>query len=296
MRRSLAVLVAAVLAFAGSSQAPPVAGAIEMKTYGKAFCKGHKVRDYERPLDRMPPLRRPPLEHDLPFGPRNMSIYQSAFSRVIVGRGGFGYAFFDDTFGVRREVRLFWDVTATLSRVDRQGRVLRQVDSTSQSFGVVRQIDELSFWLDTPPGPALYRYEIEFRDSRSGGLLGSYGEYLRVVRPRYRVKLAVNRDSLRPGGTAFARVENYGTVWADFGLAFYVERFDAGAWAPIPETTDDIWPLVGISMSGGWSGWCMRYRVPADASPGRYRFVKSIGRWDFRGAGRSYTAEFRVVR
>jgi len=299
--RRLAVVVGAALALATSSHAPPVADAIDMQTYGKPFCKGQKVRDYERPLNRMPPVRHPPLERDLPFGPRNMSIYESAFSRVIVGRGGFGYAFFDETYGVRKEVRLFWDVTATLSRISRRGRVLRQIDSTRQSFGVVRQIDDLSFWLDTPSGPALYRYDIEFWDSRSGELLGAYSEYLRVVRPRFRVGIAVHRSLLRPGGLALARVENRGTLWASFGLPYSVQRYEGGAWTGVPlfvrrpGEPQAAWPLVGISMHGGQTGWCMAYRIPADAEPGRYRFVKSIGR-DLSGDGRFYTAGFRVRR
>lgn len=298
--RRLGILICMALAFTVFWIAPPIAGAIEMKTYGKPFCKGQKVHDYERILDRMPPVRRPPLERDLPFGPRNMSIYQSALSRVVVGRGGFGYAFFDETFGIRKEVRLFWDVTATLSRIDRRGRILRQIASTSQSFGVVQQIDDLSFWLDAPQGPALHRYDIEFRSSRSGDLLGRYSEYLRVVKPRFRVGIAIHRKILRPGGLALARVENRGTVWSSFGLPYSVQRYEEGSWTGVPLFVQKpgepqlVWPLIGIFMEGGQTGWCMSYRVPADAEPGRYRFVKSIGR-DLRG-GRRYTAEFRVAR
>jgi hypothetical protein len=296
VRFGVALAVGAILV-----HAPPVQ-AVEMRTYGKAFCKGQKVQDYERVLDRMPSVRRPPLERDLPFGPRNMSIYQSASSRVIVGRGGFGYAFFDETYGVRREVRLFWDVTATLSKISRRGQVLRQVDSTRQSFGVVRQVDDLSFWLDTPPGLALYRYDIEFRDSRSGDLLGAYSEYLRVVKPKYKVGIAAGRRVFRSGQLAFARVENRGTIWAFFGLPYGVQRYEGGGWTGVPLFVQKpgepqvVWPAIGLIMQGGHSGWCMAYRIPADAKPGRYRFVKSIGRLDSRGRGRTYAAEFRVRR
>lgn len=288
------LLLAAVVLLAANVAA---ASAIEMPTYGKQFCEGGKVHDYERVLDRMPPVPRVPESESLPFGPRNMSIYSTAFSRVIVGRGGFGYAFVDDTFGVRPEVRLFWDVTTSLSRVDRRGEVLREVDSESQYLGVLKDVSDSSFWLDTPPGPALYRYDIEFRDHRSGEILGSYSEYLRVVRPRYNVRIAPIGRTFAPGQPALARVENPGTTWAFFGLAYAVERYAHGAWEYVPISSGEVvWPLVGLTMQGGGSGWCMRYRIPADAEPGRYRFVKSIAPWGRERNGQVYTANFRVKR
>src|SRR3954447_9857341 len=122
MRRPCLILIFTALAFLGIAVAPAVA--VEMHTYGRAFCEGKKVRDYEGPLGRLTPVRHVRSNEDLPFGPRNMSIYQSAFSRVIVGEGGFGYRFFDDTYGRRKEVHLDWDVTTTLSRIDRRGQVV----------------------------------------------------------------------------------------------------------------------------------------------------------------------------
>ncbi|MDQ3725744.1 MAG: hypothetical protein M3335_07655 [Actinomycetota bacterium] len=232
------------------------------------------------------------MEEDLPFGPRNMSIYQSAFSRVIVGKGGgFGYRFFDETYGRREQVRLDWSVGTSLSRIDRRGRVLRQVSSEEQLLGVVREIGELDFWLDTPGRFGLYRYDIEFRDQGSGEVLGSYSEYLRVVKPTYHAGLAVNRRHVRPGQRVFARVENRGTSWVEFGVPYAVQRFEGGRWVG-QDLGIDAWPLPLIYMGSGLTGECMPYRVPADASPGRYRFVKSL---DFaRRPGKRAVAFFRV--
>jgi len=249
--------------------------AVEMPTYGKRFCEGGKVHDYERVLDRLPPVRHVPESRDLPFGPRNMSIYSTAPSRVIVGRGGFGYSFFDDTFGVRSEVRLFWDVTTRLSRIDRGGRVQREVDSETRYLGVLKDVGDPSFWLDTPAQPALYRYDIEFRDHRSGDPLGSYSEYLRVVKPTHHAGIAVSPARVRPGQEVFARVENRGTGWIGFGLPYAVQRLEEGGWVEQPLGVDG-WLLPLILMEGGHTGWCMRYDVPTDASPGWYRFVKDL--------------------
>lgn len=263
-----------------------------MHAYGHQFCKGVKVRDYEAPLDRLPSVRHAPENEDLPFGPRNMSIYQSAFSRVIVGKGGFGYRFFDETYGIREKVDLDWDVKTTLSRIDRRGMVLRQVASEDQHFDLVRDIGEMSFWLDTPPGPSLYRYDIEFRDHGSGDLLGAYSEYLRVVKPTFHAGIAVNLDQVRPGQRVLARVENRGTSWINFGLEYAVQRLEGDRWVE-QDLGVDGWLLPMILMSGGQSGWCMPYRVPADAAPGRYRFVKGLG-FSGRRDGKRATAAFSV--
>jgi hypothetical protein len=284
--------IALLLALAALAVGVAPAQAVEMHTYGRPFCKGVKVRDYEAPLAHLPPVRRAPENEDLPFGPRNMSIYQSASSPVIVGEGGFGFRFFDDTYGIRKQVHLDWDVKTTLSRIDRRGEVLRQVDGEDQYFGVVKDIgEEMSFWLDTPRGPALYRYDIEFRDHASGKILGSYAEYLRVVKPTFHAGIAVDRDRARPGQRVLARVENRGTSWINFGLEYAVQRLESGRWVE-QDLGVDGWLLPMILMGGGQSGWCMSYRVPADASPGRYRFVKGLG---FAGRrGKQATAAFSV--
>lgn len=289
MRRFSSVAFFLLLLTLGVAEA---ASAVEMHAYGRPFCEGAKVRDYEAPFDALPAIRHVRLDEDLPFGPRNMSIYQSAFSRVIVGEGGFGYGFFDETYGIRKKVDLDWDVETTLSRIDRRGEVLGEVASEDQYFGVVTEIDEMSFWLDAPPGPALYRYDIEFREHGSGKVLGSYSEYLRVVKPTFHAGIAINRLQFEPGQEAFARVENRGTSWIQFGLAYEVQKFEGGRWVAQPFGSG-VWPAVGLILPGGYSGWCMRYQIPSDASPGRYRFLKGLGFWGRRG-GKRAVAAFRV--
>lgn len=289
MQRFLLAFLTGLCLACGLGASP--AAAIEMPTYGRAFCRGTTLHDYDGVLEHMPPVRHVPENEDLPFGPRNMSIYQSAISHLIVGRGGFGYGFFDDTYGRRKQVRLDWDVMTRLWRIDRHGTPLQQVGGEEQHLGVVAEIDELSFWLDTPPGPSLYRYDIEFRDHGSGRLLGSYSEYLRVVVPTFHAGIAVNRRRFEAGQEAFARVENRGTSWLEFGLAYSVQRFEGGRWASQP-LGSGVWPAIGLFMGGGSSGWCMRYRIPPDAAPGWYRFVKGLG---FPGhGGRQARAAFRV--
>jgi hypothetical protein len=267
------------------------AAAIEMPTYGRAFCKGTTLRDYQRPLDALPAVDHPPEQ--LPFGPRNLNLYQSAWSRVIVGKGGFGYGFFDETYR-ERTLHLNWDVSARVSRIDSSGLPLATIAERRIQLGDVTEPDEIDLWLKVPAGPALYRYDLEFRDSRTGAVLGAYSEYTRVVRRSFHAGIAVNRGSFRPGQDAFARIENRGTEAVEFGVAYEVRRFAAGHWGR-NLLSNRAWPAVLIGMGGGGSGWCMRYRIPPDAEPGRYRFVKGLGAADGKHGG-ARTAVFRVLR
>lgn len=288
-RLSLPPLLLAVACLAAVA-APAQAGLAH--GFGRAFCKGQEVHDYEAPFAHLPPVNRIKSDRDLPFGPRNMSIYQSPFSRVIVGKGGFGYSFFDDTYGRREKVTLDWDVATTLSRIDRRGRVMREVDAEEQYFGVVTEIGEVDFWFDTPAGPALYRYDIEFVDHHSNEVLGRYAEYVRVVKPTFHAAIAVDRDRVRPGEKVFARVENRGTSWVTFGSMYAVEKREGGNWVE-QDLGDGAWTLELNILGSGLSGDCMRYRVPAGASPGRYRFVKHLG-FSGRRPGKDATAAFTV--
>lgn len=287
MRRSVPALVSLLLTLAAGA-AP--ARAIEMPTFGKAWCKGTLLHDYQRPLKELPPVQSPPEQ--LPFGPRNLSLYQTSFSRVIVGRGGFGYGFFDETYR-DRTLRLNWEITARVSRVDSNGKLGQTLHQRAVRVGETKQEDEIDLWLGVPPGPALYRYDLEFHDLESGALLGSYSEYMRVVRRTFHAGIAVNRKTFQPGQDAFARVENRGTEPVEFGVEYGVQRFEHGHWGR-DLIAGRAWPLVGIGMFGGFAGWCSRYQIPPDAPPGRYRFVKGLGSAD-RKQGGVRAAVFRVL-
>jgi hypothetical protein len=286
MRRSSVLVLLFLCLVAGAAPAR----AIEMQTFGKAWCKGKLLHDYQRPLKELPPVQSPPEQ--LPFGPRNLNLYQTSFSRVIVGRGGFGYGFFDETYR-DRTLRLNWEITARVSRVDSGGELLRTLRQRTVQVGETKKEDEIDLWLGVPPGPALYRYDLEFHDLESGALLSSYSEYLRVVRRTFHAGIAVNHKTFHPGQDAFARIENRGTEWVEFGVDYGVQRFEHGHWGP-DLLTGQAWPLVAIDMSGGAAGWCSRYRIPPDAKPGRYRFFKGLGSAD-RKQGGVRTAVFRVL-
>jgi hypothetical protein len=288
MRRLTTVLVA-LLAILCARAVP--ASAIEMQTFGKPWCKGTPVHDYRAPLEALPPVRRPPEK--LPFGPHKLNLYDFSFP-VIVGEGSVGFGFYDEAFP-HRTLHLNWEITVRVSRVNSLGEVLRMVEERTLRLEEVSHPDEIDLRLRVPAGPALYRYDLEFDDLQSGELLGSYSEYLRVVRRTFHARIAANRPAFRPGQTAYARVENPGTEGIFFGLDYDVQRFGAGRWVHYPSGHSAGSLLIGLSMGGGGSGWCMRFRVPATAEPGWYRFIKDLAPASRFRHERMYTAAFRVT-
>ena len=107
------------------------------------------------------------------------------------------------------------------------------------------------------------------------------------------VGLAVERANARPGGAAFARVENRSEERIEFGVEYRVQRFVGGKWRRAPGAPHGPWIQIALLLAPGHSGSCMRYVVPEEAPPGRYRFSRDL----IAGGGpaRAYFASFRVV-
>ena len=70
------------------------------------------------------PAEHPPPQGELPFGPRNLSMYYVDLGTRIVRLGEpLGYQFGAKAAG-HRVLHLHWVVSATLRRVDRNGKEL----------------------------------------------------------------------------------------------------------------------------------------------------------------------------
>jgi hypothetical protein len=138
--------------------------------------------------------------------------------------------------------------------------------------------------------PALYRLTVVF-DSARGKRLASFQRYFRVVEPTVHRRLALNAPSYQPGQTVFARVENFGTEVAAYGVPFAIERLDAGGWGIAPESPDGSWILPMLASGPGETGPCTGFLIPPEMPPGHYRMSKELIR---DSAGETLTAEFDV--
>lgn len=260
----IGLALASLLLFTGVATAAPL----------PQLCRGNLVRDEERPLERMPP-EDPPPEGELPFGPRNLSMYRLNFgSRVVLEGSHLGYRFAAKQTGTRI-LHLNWEAEAVLREVDRNGRVLGTLDSMRRRLGDVEDLDLLQFSFPAER-PGLYRFDISFASLR-GRELASFDEYFLVVRRRVKLRLAVSARAFRPGETAYARVLNFGTVPVNLRPGLAIDRSEGDKWVrvlrpPVPErqVKDFRWTLAGAEASP-----CVAFEVPTDATPGTYRFTSS---------------------
>jgi hypothetical protein len=246
----------------------------------KPFCEGDLARDYEAPFQRMPSVHAPP-EGELPFGPRNMSLFRVDWRSVVLRGSNLGYRFGAKDAGTRT-LRLNWDVAARLVAVDAGGRPVRQVARERKRFSSVGGYDKRGYNLPEFVFPAkhvgLYRLDLSFRSLR-GRALGRYREYFRVVPRTVKMDLRLGSSEFHPGETVYARVANLGTNGMNVPFRYAVERLDGAAWVGAGATTtpgDALSPEENWWMQGGELVPCTEYALPPDAEPGAYRVRTSV--------------------
>jgi hypothetical protein len=251
--------------------AAPVAPAVTYEPV-PSFCDGGVVHDYLKPLKQMGKLHAPHPSGRIGFGPPALRL--RLFPGLLVGEDSAGYWLYLERR--RGSVRLGWEVTTTLVRVDWRGRELsirarghRRIGSLDSRLGVVGQ-----FEIDGRPG--VYRFTLEIA-RRSGEKLAQFSRYLRAVRPTRKARLTLDAASYEPGETVFGRIENFGTTTVHFGAPYAIERFDGSGWVRAPESPRGPWimPLYGLGP-GEASPHCSRFWIPPTMPAGRYRMSKDV--------------------
>lgn len=272
MPRSIRFLVAALAVALAMSD-----GGVAAAT---PFCDEAVARDYEAPFRRMPAVRPPP-EGELPFGPRNMSMFRVDWRNVVLRGGNLGYRFGAKDAGTRT-LRLNWDVTARLVAVDAAGHPGGEVGRERKRFTTVSGYDERGYELPEFVFPAkrvgLYRLDLSFR-SLHGKVLGNYREYFRVVPRTVKMDLRLSAAEFHPGETAYARVEDLGTTGMNVPFRYAVERLAGTVWVGVGEATtpgDALSPEENWWIQGGEAAPCTEFPIPANAESGRYRVSASV--------------------
>jgi hypothetical protein len=107
------------------------------------------------------------------------------------------------------------------------------------------------------------------------------------------VGIAAESASVEAGELTYARVENRSDERIEFGAEYRVQRFTGGKWRRAPGGPRGPFIQIAFLLQAGRSGSCVRYEVPDDAAPGRYRFSRDL----IAGSGpaRPYFATFRVI-
>lgn len=254
------------------------------------FCKPALLRDYLKPLERLPRLPSPPSGR-LPFGPERLGL--RPMQSLVVGSGRVGY---DLVVEGRAPVHPDWRVTTTLERVDWRGRPVKTIATANRQLRTIRSDRRAGDVFELKGAPAPYRVITVFR-SKSGEQLGRFGFYFRLVRPTESAILALNASSYRPGQTVFARVENRGTELVGYGVPYAIERLSGSTWSKAPESPRGPWILPLLLSNPGMSGRCTGFWITPDMPAGRYRMVKEIDFMRQSGKDRSkfLLAEFDVL-
>ncbi len=259
------------------------------------FCGRPLTHDFEEKLYGLPSIIEVPESGYLPFA---STIGLQKFSappnggRIISGSGSFGYTIFS-----RNTIAVNWIVESKLARIDTSGVVTDMVGQTQEAIKEVSNRSIVEFVMKTPGSPGSYRYDISFSDG-AGVPLGTYSNYIRVVRQRRSVVLALQRRALHPGEHLRMRVRNQGTEALDYTTVFHVQRrvasgrwsevFSAGYRRPYPPTR---------FLGAGEIGKCEVIRLPSSLTKGRYRVVKEIGEAHFGSDASSVfrrAAEFQL--
>jgi hypothetical protein len=261
-------------------------------TVMSASCTDSSVHDYLSPIRRIKDLPEVPQSGRLPFAPRHVSL-RLLEDGLRVGPGVVGFALVDRA--VDRERQLNWEVTAALLRVDRSGRNLGLVRVRKWNLGKVDlHAGDGLLRLYVGGRPSYYRIDLSIT-RRGGRSLGTYAEYVRVVRPTMDVRLALSHQSVARGQSILARVENRGTEAVAPQSRLHLERFDGQHWQTVASyLTPGVRSRVRAILTAGQAGRCVEIRIPLEQEDGLYRVRSEVARFGIPSGQKSVVKTFQV--
>lgn len=243
------------------------------------FCKSQIVRDYERPLTRLPNDRVPSRER-LAFAPARVLLANLSPEKTALAGAEIGYevevagSVFSDG-QLKRPIRLDWNIDLRLSTVDLRGEVLQVVAQRHQRIGILRRRNGPQLYVRGRPG--IYRFDATIR-ARGGKLLKSYYRYIRILPRRAEFMIAMNQTEFRPGDVALGQIQNVGTLPLFLGsLPFLeVEEYVNGEWTLTTEAKDAMVVGTELVLLGGRASPCREFLIPQNAKGRQYRLKALI--------------------
>jgi len=262
-------MASAVLLLATMASMAPRAAAVTYEPE-PPFCQRSVVPGPLAPFERMPKLHQPSPSDQIGFGPERLRLRTT--TNLLVGGGDIGFTLAVEQ---RKGLSLPWTATATLVRVNGNGRPIGAPRRMTRKVGWLKPFYGDPFQFPVSSEPAFYRTTI-LLSNYGGRRLGKFSFYTRVDLPILEARLGLNTTTFRPESSVFMRVENLGNVPAFYGVDYEVERLLEGAWGEAPQNPHGPIILIGLSAPPGASGPCGRFWIPPTTSPGTYRISKKI--------------------
>lgn len=239
------------------------------------FCDSQVIRDYTKVLERLPAIPPGPPDEHPAFAPAQVLLLHHASGPLQVGGAerGFIITFAPSEEGGSASRRLDWQVTSRLVELDRHGHPVGPPRTIERKVKRLRTAD---FGFRVSGKPAIYRLEIVF-ENESGGRLGRYGGYFRVLRPSLDVDFLLNGSTFHRGDRVQAWLVNRGVASLSFGLGKTIEYNDGTAWTkpPVAFPGGPV-PAIGLAIGPGVKTSCWTTTIPTDAALGVYRFATEV--------------------
>jgi hypothetical protein len=250
-------------------------------------CSLALVRDFASPLHGLPKLRPLPESGELSSLPSGVRLEFLA-PEVTAGptKAGLSLEASDLADSVDANV----SISASLGRVVGRSGSVRALATVRKRYRVISPRERSQLGAGGDLGPGVYRLLVAVRGP-GGQVLGSYGQYFRVVKRSRHADLVAAPTSLKGGEPVSFHFENFGSLPLEFGLPYRIDRWSAGAWQPAADGPKGPWPEVLLAIGGGGAGGCSSWDIPSDAVPGTYRAVHRVS---IGGRSRILTAVFRV--
>lgn len=188
------------------------------------LCQAPPANPYIAALSGLPKVHTPPKTGKLPFAP---AVQMVPISGTLLANGeDIGFLFPVDRMHQEKSRKPSLQVSVRVSVLNRRGQVVKVVMLKTQS---VRGSETNRVGYTTPKGTHLYRVDTRF-EGADGKRLGAYSQYFRSVPAKFDASITLEADTVAPGGTLVARLENLGAVWLGTGFGYSVERFDGSSW------------------------------------------------------------------
>lgn len=244
---------------------------------------GHSTlaRDYLKELKRAAPINVVPVIGDrstkqLPFAPAGLRLH-AVGSDVVVDASQVGFKLSNSLLGPVQQ--LDWIVESQLVKTDDRGEDIRRLGSERRILGTLKKGAVINLLHPVSATPGYYRVDIRFVQKMTGRVLGQYGSYTRVMKPRVDLRVRIDTPSILPGEIARATLLNLGTVplvTPSYDFGFSVQMLTGEKWSLVADNPQRRIPKRGgpwTLPAGMENRGCLRYLVPSDQAPGLFRFV-----------------------